>query len=110
MLALAALALQLVLSFGHIHPGDIFRPGASTLAGAVTPAPSTPQPQPPTLPDHDGCAICASMAMAASSALPAPVLLLPPSLTGRASQPLPLPPIVASAPRPPFQTRAPPAA
>ncbi|HLN11514.1 MAG TPA: hypothetical protein VK281_21520 [Xanthobacteraceae bacterium] len=69
-LALFALAVQLGVSFGHIHERDLL-PGnasASKVAGASRQAPITPaQPS-----DPDGCAVCAIVAMAASLAIPAP--------------------------------------
>jgi hypothetical protein len=72
-LALLALAIQLGVSFGHIHERDLLPGGhgnawASQLAGASRQAPSTPSH--PS--DPDACAICAVIAMAASLAIPAP--------------------------------------
>jgi hypothetical protein len=60
-----ALALQLVLSFGHIHLDQ----GSSTLTAAAS------QLQPNTPDDdrgsgHDFCAICAALNLTASSVLP----------------------------------------
>jgi hypothetical protein len=104
--------VQLVLSFGHVHPDDFPAPGRAPLlaqSGGGT-APASPERRAPGLPAHDDCAICVTMAMAASSALPAPVMLSPPVGFDRAVLPMPSPPLLAAAPRPPFQTRAPPAA
>jgi hypothetical protein len=103
-LALAALWLQLVLSFAHIHPEDFF---ARAQQAGVPGAPAKPAP---ALPTHDDCAICVSLAMAAASALPAPILLAPPSDYGVAFRRIADTPTIAAAPRPPFQTRAPPLA
>lgn len=108
-LALFALAVQLVLSFGHIHPEDFWVPGgAPSIAQSGGAAPLAPID--PALPQHDNCAICVTMAMAASSALPAPVVLPAPRAFGVVVPILPAPLVAVSAPRLPFQTRAPPAA
>jgi hypothetical protein len=109
-LALFALAVQLVLSFGHIHPEDFWTPRAAPALAQSSDAPAPALPGQPGLPTHDDCAICVAMAMAASSALPAPIALPPPSNFGDIAQPLPPRPVIAAAPRLPFQTRAPPAA
>jgi hypothetical protein len=106
-LALAALWLQLVLSFAHIHPEDFF---ARAQQAAVPGAPAVPAKPVPALPTHDDCAICVSLAMAAASALPAPILLAPPPDYGVAFRRIADTPAPSVAPRPPFQTRAPPAA
>jgi hypothetical protein len=93
-LALLALALQFVLSFGHFH-GDAAQ--AAPAIHAVAPSASTaversdnPQPaieanqqQPdsdhPSGPHHDGyCAICAVMSLAGSLITSEPPLLLLP--------------------------------
>ena len=70
--ALFALAIQLVLSFGHIHLKDI--QGSS----AVVVAPSGAQPTTPADDDRragrDVCAICASLNLTSSSILPTVVL------------------------------------
>jgi hypothetical protein len=72
-LALSAVAVQLVASFGHIHQRDLLPSNHGTasesqVAGASRQAPGTPaQPS-----DPDACAICAVIAMAASLAIPAP--------------------------------------
>src|SRR4051812_49145888 len=74
-LALFALGLQLTLSFGHIHAEDF---AAANVAAA--PSQSAPQNTPADRHDgdHDGCAICAVMHMAATSLLPgAPSVALP---------------------------------
>jgi hypothetical protein len=112
-LALFALWLQLVLSFAHIHPEDFFPPvpvQQASLPG-LPGAPAAPAKPAPANPDHDDCAICVSMAMAAASALPAPILLVPPSPDyGISYVRIAHTPALAAAPRPPFQTRAPPSA
>jgi hypothetical protein len=81
-LALFALALQAVLSFGHIHPEDLGLPatgaGHTQLASNTSPAPANP-PAPDQNPGTDDyCAICASMMLVATAvpSLP-PVLIVP---------------------------------
>jgi hypothetical protein len=116
-LALVALVLQLVLSFGHIHP--IAAPSTSAEAASVaTPIDVTgahlaasDQPAPsPDEHDGDGCAVCATLAMAHSvlaavpPALPLPQFGLAFERTAeRAAQ-------VAARTAAAFQPRAPPAA
>ena len=66
--ALFALAIQLVLSFGHIHLEEVH--GSSTVAQQSQTQPNAPA-------DDDGdhgvdhfCAICAALSLTASSVLP----------------------------------------
>ena len=110
-LALFALAIQLVLSFGHVHVGKL--------------APSSPQAgiSLAQLPDgnnapgrdrhsgaNDFCAICATISLIASSALPEPARLAPPLVTA-SSWPYDFSSTVpSSASHFPFQARAPPVA
>lgn len=76
-LALFALALQIVLSFGHVHLGD-FRHATNGLAVAGTPPAPTDRPQHPASDADDYCAICAAIHLAATSLLPqAPQLPVP---------------------------------
>lgn len=74
-LALLALAIQLVLSFGHVHPASAQAPTDSAIQSVQLPADQLPGPdQHPA----DNCAICAVMAMAGTSLFSTPpVLLLP---------------------------------
>ena len=111
-LALFALGLQLTLSFGHIHAQDF---QAKDFAPANVPAAQS-QSAPQNAPndhndgDHDGCAICAVMHLAATSVLPAPPsVVLPPAATFIVSV---VADRTASPPstRRPFQARAPPQA
>jgi hypothetical protein len=78
-LALFALAVQLVLSFGHVHAGKI---APASLHGAMTMAQApdrdgAPSPKPHTGAD-DFCAICATVSLLASSVLPTASSVLPP--------------------------------
>lgn len=75
VLALVALALQLVLSFGHVHAGSfgqLTNPGQTTAS-----APTTPD-QDPDGGSADACAICATIALADTLLLSAPPTLSPP--------------------------------
>jgi hypothetical protein len=78
-LALLALAIQLVLSFGHVHAD---RAQASPIATAIQsvelPAGSGHQPQPHPA-DH--CAICAVLALAGTALLATPPALQLPQAT-----------------------------
>ena len=78
-LALFALTIQLVLSFGHVHVGKI-APASSHGAMTVAQAPDRddgPSPKPHTGAD-DFCAICATVGLLASSALPEAASLVTP--------------------------------
>jgi hypothetical protein len=67
-LALFALAFQLVVSFGHVHPiGETGR-AAAIAAPALSGAGGPGSDKAPA--GHDVCAICAVMALTASAALP----------------------------------------
>jgi hypothetical protein len=81
-LALFSLALQAVLSFGHIHPEDLGLPatgsGHTQLSSNTSPAPAHPSAPDQNPGTDDYCAICASM-MLVATALPSlpPVLIVP---------------------------------
>jgi hypothetical protein len=78
-LALAAMALQLALSFGHIHLEQLA--SRSGIASVVASKASTSQQDPaqrPTNEADDFCAICATIHLVSSSFLPdAPLLPMP---------------------------------
>ncbi len=78
-LALAALALQLVLSFGHVHLDGVHRASlALALSGWEAQASQPPAPHPGNDADDDYCTICATIFLAANSFLPpAPQLPVP---------------------------------
>ena len=74
-LALAALAIQLALSFGHIHADDF----ATTFDIPAT-ADADQGPGNPSEPDHHGlghhdCDICATIALFATLVIPSPPVL-----------------------------------
>lgn len=74
--ALFAMAIQLVLSFGHVHLEDIKGQSAAIATSAEGP-PSAPADDDHGAPGHDFCAICASLSLTSSSVLP--TVELPPS-------------------------------
>jgi DUF2946 family protein len=101
--ALFALAVQCVLSFGHFH-AIAAHAAPSISATQQAPAPSHDSDQHP----DDYCAICAVIAMAGTG-----VAATPPALPiPQAVEPAPLAIDAAflhlQAPRAPFQSRAPP--
>lgn len=108
-LALFALALQLVLSFGHIHAEDFAapNPGVLTLAAA--------DGGPADDDDHHGaghadCAICAVIHLAGTLLLPPPPLVQLPAAESLAWLAAIDRQDAVRASRQPFQARAPPQA
>lgn len=108
--ALFALALQLVLSFGHIHREDIY--GSDRLsAAAAMPAADRSQPA-----DHsskhgdDYCAICAVMSLLSGAYAAAPPQLAVPLASQVVAHSGRVAIAILAPPRAPFQSRAPPAA
>jgi hypothetical protein len=79
LLALAALALQIAVSFGHVHlslrgsVGDSRVPIAAPHYGTL--AQTSPQAPAQSPDDDDYCAICASIFLASTSFTPAPPAL-----------------------------------
>jgi hypothetical protein len=105
-LAFFSLALQLVLSFGHIHAEDFVVPAASIASHAPTHTHhGVPSPASDT---HDTCAICLFIQLASTTVQPtAPTLELP----TQSDWVVPEEPIVSSlsaAVHFPFKARAPP--
>jgi hypothetical protein len=77
-LALFALALQLVVSFGHIHVDAIRTHPTVAASGSSAHAAKQLPPQQPGEDGDDYCAICASIYLAANSFVPvAPQLPVP---------------------------------
>jgi hypothetical protein len=108
-IALAAMALQLALSFGHIHLEN-FEQGSVAAAVAASNAPSSDQHPAGHPADHsdDYCAICAAIHLASSSFLP-DVPLLPVPVASRVVEHFDhFAFIFVSSQRAAFQSRAPP--
>jgi hypothetical protein len=129
-LALAALALQLILSFGHIHPHDFVSPnlaspslafpnvafsktlakiGAPAGSQALTKLNSSNEPPSPLADDDEHCSICFSTLLLASSFIPDAPQYSPSSdfvevdrFFGRAFD------LIFGSDHAPFQSRAPP--
>jgi hypothetical protein len=112
-LALSALALQIVLAFGHVHFDRIER-AALAVAGTVhgTSVAVQASRQGPTLPsdDDDYCAICASISLASNSFIALAPQLPVPDESARAAHDYADAFGVIAPQRAPFQSRAPPAA
>jgi hypothetical protein len=105
--ALFALAIQLVLSFGHIHLEGIQGPSAVITASSQAQPNNTPGDDRGTG-GHDFCAICAALNLTSSSILPTVALPATP-----VDQPYKWvadvhPPQVSYRVHFPFQARAPP--
>jgi hypothetical protein len=79
VLALIALALQIVLTFGHVHLRGLAGDSHAAIAQLVRLA-DTLQQTPAQIPadNDDYCAICASIFLASSAFAPAPPQLLVP--------------------------------
>jgi hypothetical protein len=119
--ALTALALQIVLSFGHVHahvaghaPSHLAAAGIdkSALAKALGHPPAqNPVQNPAQNPDDDDyCAICASISLASSTFVPlAPQLPVPVGFE-RIEHALSAVPGILEPRRVAFRSRAPPAA
>jgi hypothetical protein len=114
-LALFALALQMVVSFGHMHPDDLGLSSLTTPHWAHFPSSAAQALTSPTdrdqYPSSDGyCPICASMALLATGAPSLPPIIVAPLLTSRVlSSPTTLY-LVATQTILSFQARAPPLA
>lgn len=111
LLALAALVLQIVLSFGHVHLRGAAQRAPSTITDSLALADKNSRTPAPIPADHDDyCAICASIFLASSAFAPAPPQLLVPANFQRfehcskAARP------IAESLRLAFRSRAPPAA
>jgi hypothetical protein len=111
VLALFALALQIVLAFDHVHLPGLLQNSQRAIAQRIAKSQTLPQAPAQTPIDDDGyCAICASIFLASSAFAQAPPQLVVPANFQRvehsfdATRPLTEPPRLA------FRSRAPPAA
>jgi hypothetical protein len=109
-LALIALAIQLAVSFGHVHLDGVRRidSAAATVARQTHSAQSLPLQQRGDKDDY--CAICASIYHVANSFVPPPPLLPVPVSSTAAAHFGRDAPLSVAARRPAFQSRAPPLA
>ena len=77
-LALAALLVQFVISFAHVHREDVVPVVAENVLNASWLSPALPHDSRSPAPtgDHDLCPICASMTLVDSVVLPLPPTVL----------------------------------
>jgi hypothetical protein len=111
VLALVALALQIVLTFGHVHLRGLGGNSPTIIARQASLAhpPLQPPAQSPS-DDDDYCAICASIFLASSAFTPAPPQLLVPANFQRVEHCFNAACPHAESLRLAFRSRAPPAA
>jgi hypothetical protein len=80
LLALAALVLQIVLSFGHVHLHGVAQSAPAAITHPIALADKNSQtPAPIPADDDDYCAICASIFLASNAFAPPPPQLLVPA-------------------------------
>jgi len=110
-LALFALAVQIVLSFGHVHSSDLSGAAASAIvaSGLDSPVKKAPGHQPGT-PVDPGCAICALIQLASTSTPSTAPVVLPPPLLGFFKLATPEQAALPASPSASFRARAPPIA
>jgi hypothetical protein len=111
VLAFIALALQIVLTFGHVHLHGLSGSPHRVVAGQASLA--RPPLQTPAQTPSDGddyCAICASIFLASSAFAPTPPQLLVPANFQRVEHCFNAARSLAESPRLAFRSRAPPAA
>ena len=112
-LALFALAVQIVLSFGHVHLSDFTSATTGTIlaaAGAGADGPTKAPDQKPGTPVDPGCPICALIQLASTSTPATAPVLPPPTMVGFVTLDAPEPVALASSPPALFRARAPPLA
>ncbi len=114
-LALFALAVQMIVSFGHMHRDDLGLPPLAAPDQTQITSNTAPSPAGPADQDHhpasdDYCPICASMALVATAmpSLP-PVLIVPVPIRRVWAAQLPAHSLSTQV-APSFQARAPPLA
>jgi hypothetical protein len=106
---LLAMLLQLCVSLGHVHAGNLAR-AMSLQASACAGPPDCSRHIPPGLPD-DNCPICAAIHMAATGVPPTPpTIAIPAEFVTRIHRPFIVAFHGAARRHSPFQTRAPPLA
>jgi len=114
-LALFALVVQLILSFGHIHREDIFGAAHAASGAASIAVPATDSSQSVPHQRHskhadDYCAICATIHLLGSSFAAAAPQLVPSFASHAIEHVVEVAAVFISPQRTPFQSRAPPAA
>ena len=111
VLALIALALQIALTFGHVHLRGLSGNSHAVAAEQARRA-HTPQQAPARNPgdDDDYCAICASIFLASSAFAPAPPQVVVSANFQRVEHYFNVASTVVESQRLAFRSRAPPAA
>ena len=111
VLALIALALQIAVTFGHVHLSALAQNPHATSAQRAALA-ETKSHAPAQIPadNEDYCAICASIFLASSAFAPAPPQLLVPANFQRVEHFLKSARSVSDSRRLAFRSRAPPVA
>jgi hypothetical protein len=111
LLALAALVLQIVLSFGHVHLHAVAQNAPAAITHPTTLADKNTQTPAPIPGDNDDyCAVCASIFLASSAFAPTPPQLPLPAKFRRIEHSFNAARTVVQPPRLAFRSRAPPAA
>jgi hypothetical protein len=108
-LALFALTVQIVVSFGHVHLGR-FAHAAPYVTSTSTPSTSPAPNQPPAGDPNDYCAICATIHLTGSSFLPEGPRVPIPVAAQLVEHFNPVTAVFIEPRRAPFQSRAPPPA
>jgi hypothetical protein len=110
-LALFALALQMAVSFGHVHLDGIHGVYPEAAGAGFRPHAQALPAQPPGDDDDDAyCPICASVYLTANSFVPAAPVLLVPSISNVVEHFSNNAPVFVVLRRLAFQSRAPPLA
>jgi hypothetical protein len=111
VLALIALALQIVLAFDHVHLHGLPQNSHAAIVQHTAMAQTAPQTPAQNPGDHDDyCAVCASIFLASSAFAPAPPQLLLPATFQRVERSFNAAHALTERQRPAFRSRAPPAA
>lgn len=110
-LALLALALQLALSFGHVHVGLVSKHSSASIVAISTDAhkPAGRQPHLPAAADHN-CPVCALIHLAGTLLPSAPPALALPAISGRLPHEIVAQFDLSATPSAHFQARGPPLA
>jgi hypothetical protein len=112
LLALIALAVQIVVAFGHVHLHGLAQNSRATSAAQRAVLADTKSHAPAQIPvdNDDYCAICASIFLASSAFAPAPPQLLVPANFQRVEHCFNAARSLAESLRLAFRSRAPPVA
>jgi Protein of unknown function (DUF2946) len=111
VLALIALALQILIGFDHVHLHGLAHKSPAAITQHTATAQTAPQtPAENSGDDEDHCAICALIFLASSAFAPSPPELPIPAIFHRVEHSSYAAHALAERQRPAFQSRAPPVA